>query len=105
MSTSLQVIPVAFMPGFGQMECSEAAAPAASSTPAEIVKLKILTALLQGMMHNTCSTDVMYLAVASARNRCLGMGVSEADFNFVISVVVREYGKQRAANPLSRMFA
>ena len=63
-----------------------------------------LTAICTGLMAETLSQDMMFLALSRAARDAEKAGVKTAEFNRIRDIVIRHWTSQMARNPLSRMF-
>lgn len=61
----------------------------------------ILLAILQSITENTTSGDVIYLSICRAKDMCIAAGVSEADFQQVVTKFVKFSKQARSWNPFA----
>ena len=74
------------------------------STATDKEKLVVLGAILQGLIEEVMSQDLIYLAVLRAKNICLKVGMNEGDFWDTAIEFMQCSEKARKRNPLHGMF-
>ena len=75
-----------------------------ASTATDKEKLIVLGAILQGLIEEVMSQDLIYLAVLRAKNICLKVGMNECDFWEAAIEFMQCSEKARKRNPLHGMF-
>lgn len=94
-------------PNGGPLQPSEQAV-AVPSTPTGLdcspETVKVLVAMLHGLFYNTLSGDVMFLSLLQAKDTAMESGVSEAEFERVAGLVMKNWKLNRDRNPLSCLF-
>lgn len=73
-----------------------------SYEPGEILKVSVL--LLEGLIANTCSSDLMYLSIIDAKQRGLKHGLDEEMLTDILNMFGGHMEQVRQGNPLSGMF-
>ena len=63
-----------------------------------------LCAIVNGLLANTLSSDIMYLSLMSACHEATRAGVSLEEYQRVQDTVVRQWEQKRRRNPLHSMF-
>ncbi len=63
-----------------------------------------LSLICEGLLAQTYSGDAFALAMLGAKDRALQAGIPETEFNRVAAIVLVNWRKQMARNPISRMF-
>jgi hypothetical protein len=64
-------------------------------------QVTILASLLQSIIENTVSSDVLELAVHSSKEACKVRGIDEATYKSVVSKVFEVTEKRRRRNPFA----
>ena len=67
-------------------------------------KLLVLGAILQGLIENVMSGDVVWLSVYRAQQICVGMGMDEEVFVDTANEFMRIAQEARKKNPIHKMF-
>lgn len=73
-----------------------------SYKPEEILKVSVL--LLEGLIAETCSPDLMYLSLVNAKQRGLKHGLNEEMLIDILNMFSGHMEQVRQGNPLSGMF-
>ncbi len=73
--------------------------------PSSDIIIKCLCAMLQRLLFESPSRDVVSLAFGSAETEMVErQHISQADWDYVQEVVLKQYEVQRRRNPMSGMF-
>lgn len=73
-----------------------------SYEPGEIMKVCVL--LLEGLIANTCSPDIMYLSMIDAKQRGLQHGLDEEMLTDILNMFSGHMEQVRQGNPFSGMY-
>lgn len=63
--------------------------------------ITILASLLQSIIENTVSGDVLELAIHSSKEACKARGIDEVTYKSVVSKVLKVIEKRRRRNPFA----
>lgn len=78
------------------------------STPADLpcssATLLSLSAICSGLLAETLSGDIMYLAMARAQDDALAAGVDPLEFERVMKVILNHWAAKRSRNPLHKLY-
>ena len=74
------------------------------STQTDKEKLLVLGAILQGLIEEVMSQDLIYLSILRAKNICLNIGMAEEDFWETAIEFASCSEKARKRNPMHTMF-
>jgi len=67
-------------------------------------KAKILCVIVDKLLGEVLSPDVMILALGAAKDELLKSGYTKQEWNQVAGAVLQQWKKRRDANPMSCMF-
>ena len=72
--------------------------------PCSAATLISLSAICSGLLSETLSGDVMFLAMMRAQKDALAAGVPPEEYERVQEVILKHWEAKRARNPLSGLF-